>query len=147
MKEMLKRIQESKDVQIYQKLLKVLGDYSITTPATGIDSLFDTASGEGKKVLPKDKKALEILDYVLSCNSVPRCIHKLLNLRFSDLPVEYRPISKDGRKHRVCHWVRGAEISDRVKDLVDWKNTGKIGKWGDIEGEPVELIPLEKEEK
>ena len=144
---MLKKIREAKDVNLYQQLLRILGDYSIRVPATGVDELFGVASDQGKKILPKDKKALEILDYILSSGSTARVIHKLLNLRFSDLPVECKPLMKDGRKHRVAHWSRGTEISDRVKDLVDWKNVGKTGRWTDIDGEAVGLIPMKKEEK
>lgn len=148
MNNILKRIQEAKDVQIYQRLLKTLGDYTANVPTTGVDNLFDVASEQGKKILPKDKKAIEVLDYVLSCGSVPRIVHKLLNLRFSDLPVECRPIMKDGRKHRIAHWSRGTKISDRVKDLIDWENTGQTGKWTDIDGEKIDLIPIiQKEEK
>jgi len=143
----LKKIQEAKDVNLYQKLLKVLGDYSASIPATGVDNLFDVAAEQGKKILPKDKKALEILDYIFSCGATARVIHKLLNLRFSDLPVECKPIMKDGRKHHVAHWSRGAKISDRVKDLIDFDVSGTTGHWTDIDGEKVELLPLEKEEK
>ncbi len=147
MDNILKQIREARDVSLYQKLLKTLGDYSASVPATGVDNLFDVASEQGKKILPKDKKAQEILGFILSAGSVPRSIHKLLNLRFSDLPICYRPVMKDGRKHHVAHWSRDKKISDRVKDLIDWENTGKTGKWTNIDGESVDLIPMEKEEK
>jgi len=147
MDNLLKKIREAKDVNLYQRLLKVLGDYSASVPATGVDNLFDVAAAQGKKILPKDKKALEILDCILSSGSVARVVHKLLNLRFSDLPVECKPIMKDGRKHLVTHWSRDGKISDRIKDLVDWENTGKAGGWTDIDGEKVDLIPIQKEEK
>lgn len=147
MNNILKKIQEAKDVNIYQKLLGVLGDYTSNIPCTGIDKLFDVASEQGKKILPKDKKALEILDYILSCESTARVVHKLLNLRFSDLPTEYKPMMKDGRKHRVANWSRGAEISDRIKSLVDWDNTGAVGRWTDIDGEKVDLIDISDKSK
>ena len=147
MKNVLKKIQEARDVNLYQRLLKTLGDYSASVPATGVDNLFDTAAAQGKKILPKNKKALEILDYILSSGSVARAVHKLLNLRFSDLPIECRPITKNGRKHLVAHFGREGKISDRVKDIVDWENTGKAGRWVDIDGEKVSLIPIQKEEK
>jgi len=147
MDNILKKIQEAKDVGLYQKLLKTLGDYSAGIPCTGVDNLFDVVAAQGKKILPKDKKALEILDYILSGGSTARVVHKLLNLRFSDLPVECRPIMKDGRKHLVTHWSRGKKISDRVKDLIDFDVSGKAGHWTDIDGEKVSLIPIQKEEK
>lgn len=147
MKNVLKKIQEARDVNLYQRLLKTLGDYSASVPATGVDNLFGVAAAQGKKILPKDKKALEILDYILSSGSTARVVHKLLNLRFSDLPVECRPIMKDGRKHLVAHFGRDGKISDRVKDIVDWENTGKAGRWVDIDGEATSLLPIKKEEK
>lgn len=147
MNDILKIIRETKDISIYQRLLRVLGDYSASVPATGVDALFDTVAEHGKKVLPKDKKALEILDFILSGGTTARVVHKLLNLRFSDLPVECRPIMKDGRKHLVTHWSRDKKISDRVKDLVDFDLSGKVGRWVDIDGESVSLIPIHKEEK
>lgn len=147
MKNVLKKIQEAKDVHLYQQLLKVLGDYTASVPATGVDNLFTVAASQGKKILPKDKKALEVLDYILSGGSTARIVHKLLNLRFSDLPVECRPITKNGRKHLVAHFGRDGKISDRVKDVVDWENTGKAGRWVDIDGEKVDLIPIHVEEK
>lgn len=146
MDNMLKKIQEARDVSLYQRLLKVLGDYSASVPATGVDALFDVVAEHGKKILPKDKKALEILDHILSGGSTARVIHKLLNLRFSDLPVDCRPIMKDGRKHRVTHWSRDKKISDRVKDLIDFDLSGKAGHWTDIDGEAASLIPIKKEE-
>lgn len=147
MNSILRKIQEAKEVKLYQRLLKILGDYSVSVPATGVDNLFDVAAAQGKKILPKDKKALEILGYILLGGSTARVVHKLLNLRFSDLPVEYKPIMKDGRKHHVTHWTRDGKISDRIKDLVDWDNTGKVGSWTDIDGEKVDLIPIHAEEK
>ena len=147
MKHILKKIQEAKDVSIYQRLLRALGDYSASVPATGVDALFGVVAEHGKKILPKDKKALEILDYILSGGTTARVVHKLLNLRFSDLPVECRPIMKDGRKHLVTHWSRSKKISDRVKDLIDFDLSGKAGHWTDIDGEKADLLPLKKEEK
>ena len=147
MDNILKKIQEARDVSLYQRLLKVLGEYSAAVPATGVDKLFDIAVNQGKKILPKDKKALAILEYILSCGTAARIVHKLLNLRFSDLPVEHRPMMKDGRKRLVAHWSRDTQISDRVKDLIDFNSSGTAGRWTDIDGDKISLIPLDKEEK
>lgn len=147
MKNLLKKIREARDVSLYQRLLRALGDYTASVPCTGVDKLFDVVSEHGKKILPKDKKALEILDFVLSNGTTARVVHKLLNLRFSDLPVECRPIMKDGRKHLVTHWSRDKKISDRVKDLIDFDLSGKTGRWTDIDGEKANLLPIKTEEK
>lgn len=141
----MKRIIEAKEIVLYKKLLQVLGDYSTKVPATGIDRLFDIAIEQGKKVLPSDKLALNILGFVLNSGSTPKVIQKLLNMRLSDLPVQWRPMIKVGKKHEVAFWVRDNKISDKVKDLINWDSEGKTGKWGDLEGESVQLLDLSKE--
>jgi len=143
---MLNKIRESAGVDLYQKLLKTLGGYSVDIPATGVDSLFNAVAEYGKKVMPKNKKALEILKWLLTDAAPAQVVHKLLNLRFSDLPVSHRPISKAGRKHQVAHWTRDGKISDRIKDLISWDGSGKAGNWTDVDGEKVTLIPIEKKE-
>lgn len=142
----LKKIKEAKEVQLYKRLLRVLGEYSKTVPATGVDTLFDNAVKRGSKILPKDKVALSILDYVLEDASAARVIHKLLNMRFSNLPGSMRPLMKDGRKHHVAHWMRGnALVSDQIKDLIAW-DEGSAGYWSDVEGNKVTLIDMVEED-
>ena len=147
MSDMLKKIRESVNVSLYQKLLQILGGYSIDIPATGVDNLFDTAAESGKKIMPKDKKAVAILTWLLSCGAPSQVVQKLLNLRFSDLPVEIRPITKAGRKHQTALFGRGRKISDQIKDLIDFEGSGKKGQWVDIDGEKVELIDISSEDK
>jgi hypothetical protein len=147
MNNVLKRILESRDTNLYKKLVAILGEYTTSIPCTGIDDLFDSAIKHGAKILPKDKRALDILDHILSCDSTARVIHKLLNLRFSDLPAELKPISKVGRRHQVVHWTRGANVTDRVKDLINWEGSSAVGKWTNVDGEIVALIDIAKEEE
>jgi len=144
---MIREVFEAKGVQIYKKLLRVLGDYSRKAPATGVDKLFDTVVDLGKKILPKNKTALTILDCVLS-NPVPVAVQRLLNMRFSDLPkTENRPIYKKGNRYLVAWWSVDGQISDKVQSLIDFKGTGKTGRWTDLEGDDVTLIDLSKKEK
>jgi hypothetical protein len=147
MKNIYKKIQEAKDLDIYKKLLNVLGDYSTNVPATGVDGLFNIAIEQGKKVLPDDKQGLAILDFILTNNSTPAAVQKLLNMRFSDLPTDLRPMIKVGRKHEVAFYTRAAVTSDRVKDLIDWEEAGKKGQWTNLDGETAQLLDLTKEEK
>jgi len=147
MSEFLKKILEARNTNLYKKLVSVLGDYTTGVPATGIDNLFNSAIEHGAKILPKDKRALDILDCILSCGSTARVIHKLLNLRFSDLPAELKPITKTGRKHVIAHFGRNGEVSDKIKSLVDWEGSGKLGNWVTVDGEKVTLIDIAKEEE
>lgn len=143
----MKKILEAKDLNVYKKLLRILGTYAKDAPAQGIDSLFNTVAGLGKKILPKDKIALAILDELLDEDNPADTVQKLMNMRFCNLPVGYRPLVKAGRRYRIAYWNRGDHTSDRVKDLIDWDDTGKAGRWSGIDGVPVKLIDMSKDTK
>lgn len=137
---------EAKDVAIYKQLLRVLGDYVQKTPGTGVDKLFDAAVESGKSIMPKDKRALMILNHILyKKDTTPAIVQKLLNARFSSLPIDIRPIYKDGRKKVVAAWNRGVNTSDRIKDLIDFAGGSTGGSWADIDGNSVKLIDMTKE--
>jgi len=139
----MKKIFEARDVNVYKELLKVLSEYTAEVPCTGVDKLLDLAVEQGKKILPSDKRALAIIEYMLTVDSTPAIVQKLLNMRFSDLPIELRPLTKDGRKHVVAFWMRGKKISDKVKDLIDFDGIGGKGQWVNVDGENVTLIDKE----
>lgn len=143
----MSKLLESKGLELYKRLVRILGAYSKSVPATGIDRVFDQVVSQGIRVLPKDKFALAILDCVLCEKNVPNTVQTLLNMRFSDLPVEVRPMSRKGRRHEVAFWSRGDKKFDQVKELLDLEGVGKAGKWTDPNGESVQLIDLTKEEK
>jgi len=130
---------EARDLDVYKKLLKVLGEYSDKFPGTGVTRMFNQALSSGKKILPKDKLAIDILHFILKNNSTTGAIHRILNHRFSNLPVELQPLIKDGRSKRIAHWTREALVSDKIKDLIDWKGVGKKGFWSTVDGEKVKL--------
>jgi hypothetical protein len=143
------QILESKDVSIYKRLLRVLGDYKEAHAGTDIDDYFDRlTSPKGIKMLPKDKHALVILDCVLKGPSVPGIIQKLFNCRFASLPICVKPMYKVGRRTRVASWTRGMYVTDMVKELIDWEGKGR-GSWTDIDSNKVTLLDLtkDKEEK
>lgn len=143
----MRKLLESKGLDLYKRLVRILGNYSKSVPATGIDRVFDQVVAQGIRVLPKDKFALAILDRVLDEKDVPNTVQTLLNMRFSDLPVEVRPMSKTGRRHEVAFWSRGDKKFDMVKELLDIEGVGKSGKWTDPNGESVQLIDLSAEQK
>lgn len=139
MKSITQKIQEAKDVSVYKRLVQVLGDYSKGFPFTGVDKLFQSAVNGGKKILPGDKFALKILDYVLQGESSSGVVQKLLNIRFSDLPVEFRPLSKKDRRKEVAFWMLKDRMGDKVIDLISFDNEGK-GHWVTADGEKATLI-------
>lgn len=141
MKKANKTINEAKDLQLYKMVIRVLGEYSVSVPCTGVDALFNTAIEKGAQIIPKDKNAIEILYFVFG-NDAPSAINNMLNLRFSDLPVGLRPMIKPSRKHEVAFWTRDKNTSCRIKDLIDWGATGKQGTWTDCDGKKQEVIDM-----
>ena len=137
----------NKSLSVYKKLLYVLGDYTDNFPGTGVGKLFNQAIANGKKILPSDKKALDILWCVLTQDTAAASLHKLLNMRFSNLPLELQPMSKPGRAKEVSFWSRGAQTYDKVKDLIDFEGVGKKGSWTDVDGNKMKLIDVTVEEK
>jgi len=131
---------EAKDLNTYKKLLRTLGEYTDKFPSTGVDKYFKQALENGKKIMPKNKRALEIIDSVLrGSNSAPGAVQQLLNLRFADLPIEVRPIYKEGNKKIVAFWDRGGAVQDKVLGLIAWD--GKVtGAWSDADGKKVTLL-------
>jgi hypothetical protein len=123
-------------------MLRVFSEYCSNTPCTGVDKMFDTLVDGGAKILPSDKLALEILNHVFGGSESPGAqIHKLLNIRFADLPASIRPRIKPGRKALVANWTVGDVISDKVMNLIDWSG-GKKGFWSDVHGNKQSVIDV-----
>ena len=142
MKGRAKLILEARDLSLYKMMLRVFADYCSDTPCTGMDKMFDTLVENGAKILPSDKLALEILNHVFGGSESPGAqIHKLMNIRFADLPASIRPKIKSGRKHLVANWTTGDVTSDKVKDLICWSGSGS-GFWSDVNGDKQEIIDV-----
>jgi len=144
---MHRAISEAKDVNAYKHLLRVLGDYCKKFVATGVDELLTQAIDKGKSVIPSDKLALSIISDLLKNESVGAAVQALLNMRFSDLPIELRPVYKDGIKCRCAMWTADDVVGDKVRNLLRFDKDAKKGKWTDIDGKPVELVDMMKEEE
>lgn len=140
-----KEILEARDVTVYKRLLRVLGDYVEDNAGTEYAELLNRACDKGKQIMPKDKRALAILDCVLKGDTVPRIIQNLFNLRFTNLPIDVKPMFKN-RRVVVASWTRGMYTSDRVKDLIDFEGKGQ-GKWTDIDKKKVTLLDMTTDEK
>ena len=139
-----KKVNEATDATAYKHMLKSLGDYSTKNAFTGVDGLFKTACDKGKKIMPKDKNALSILQYVIMQPTSSSSVQRLLNTRFSSLPIELRPMAKDDEKKEVAMWMIGDRISDKVVDLIDFTGEGK-GYWCNVQGEKVSLVDFDEE--
>lgn len=140
-------LKEAKELGCYKKLLRVLGEYTDAFPATGVDRLLNKAIENGTRIFPKDKKAIEILHHVLSLSkSAPARVQELLNVRFSDLPVEIRPTFKLGNRREVAFWNADDKLNDKVISLLNFNADGKSGFWSNVDRKKVDLIELTQEE-
>jgi hypothetical protein len=130
----------TKDNDIYKKLITLMGDYDTNFPATGINGVFNKLIDNGRGSVPKDKVAQSILSYIVySHDSTPAKVHAVVNTRFSSLPMDVRPLCKNGRRKEVAFWNGSNGIGDRVLDLIDVTGKNK-GYWCDIKGKKVELV-------
>ena len=144
---MMKQITEAKDVTIYKNLLRQLGDYATSNQMTGVSKLFQQVIDGGIKVLPKDDRALSIIDRtIISAANPASSVQKFLNVRFSDLSIDLRPIVKNGRRKEVAFWCRNGEVFDKVCDLISFSGKGRSGYWCNIRGDKMELLDINFEE-
>jgi len=141
---MVNLLKEAQDLEVYKKLVKVLGEYSDSFPATGAGKWYRELLKVGLKAMPKDKLALRILDKILSCkhDSVPARVTKLINYRFSDLPFHHQPIYKDGRAKQVAFWSRNGKSYDRVIAMLNTGEDKDRGMWATMDGTGVDLVDM-----
>ena len=138
------RLQEAKDLDIYTRILNAFVQFIDWNPMTGMYKIYKQFLDAGLKCIPKDKKALDILESVLS-GSVPKSIQDLINTTFSELPLFVRPIYKKGNSKLAAFWKRDDKIYTKVFDLIALDGSTSKGAWVDEKGEPVELLDLSKE--
>ncbi|MHA2023683.1 MAG: hypothetical protein ACTSWQ_08495 [Candidatus Thorarchaeota archaeon] len=138
------KVLESRDVNTYKKLLTIFGNFCDEYPASSVDRIFNLMIEKGARVLPSEKRARAIIDYVVSeCESGPMKVQKILNMRLCDLPVELRPLTKTGKRHEIAFWCRKDQIYDKVKDLLNLEDGGS-GHWGDADCKKVILLDVKE---
>jgi len=140
-------LENEKDLTTYEKLLKAFADYTTAFPATGCDTMFNILLNRKTAVIPKDKDAVKILDYVLgSKENAAGIVQQILNMRFCDLPVECKPMYEHEAEKKVACWKQNDVISDKVVSLLDLGQKGKIeGFVCCYSGEKVKLLATVKE--
>jgi len=135
-------LRENRQLDVYKALVSVLGEYSDRFPATAADKLFDEAVSNGKKIVPKETRALRILSAILAnVTSIPARVQELLNIRFTDLAVDVRPMYRETDKTYVAFWNRDGNVYDKVIDLVGFDGKSS-GHWSDASGKKVKIISL-----
>lgn len=133
-------VEAKQEMGIFKALLRMLLDYSDKSTGTSITGILNQFLEVGIKALPRDRRALAILRHVLFCKETSSGkMQKLLNTRFSDLPVCIRPQYQEDKKILVAFWERDGKIYDKLFSLVNVE-TGKQGSWSSESGESVKLI-------
>lgn len=134
------QINETKELGLFKLLVTKMGEYSQKFPLSSVIKHLDCAIANGKKVIPDDKKAKEIIELVLNNGTSGEAIQYLLNRRMSDLPSVNRPHYEDGDNKCIAFWVKkDGLVSDRIKDLLNLDGEPS-GKWCDLKGKSVKLL-------
>lgn len=134
---------EAQDLNVYKKMLEIFSDFTDKYPGTGMNRVYKSILDAGLKCVPKDKRAVEMLDYVLSDN-VPKSVQELINTNFGDLPITIRPLYKSANQKLVGFWSKDGKICGKTFDLLSLGKEGK-GFWCDEKGEKIDLLDLSKE--
>jgi len=139
---MLQILNEARDLKLYKKLLAVLGEYSDKYPGTAVSKMFKDAVNRGLSVIPKDKRAQQIIWDIIMRNSlsIPEAVTQLLNMRFADLEIGLKPLYKNNRVKEVAFWAKDGKVHDKVLSLLNF--SGKDGYWSDAEGKKVSLVDI-----
>lgn len=132
-------INESQELIIYKKVLNIFADFIDKQPATGLGKMYKQLLDLVLKCVPRDKRALEILDSILTVNA-PKSIQTLLNISFIDLPITVRPMYLSGNTREVAFWKRGNNVYTKVCDLLNLSKDEGEGYWVNKDGNRVTLV-------
>ena len=133
-------LQESKALSLFKRLLNVLEEYAMTFPLSNLSKYLDFALAKGKKIIPTDERAKDILEFVLQMGTPAESLQFLTGRRFSAIPTIIKPIYKDkSNRVQVACWKKGDEVSDMISSLLVLEGE-KNGSWVSDKGEKVLLI-------
>ena len=128
-------LNEAKDLDHYKRLIQMFGAYY--DKFSGWGQMYRKVMAGGLKIIPKEKKAQSVLSHVIGKGEGSN-IQLLLNGQLAELPVQIRPVFKQGNKIMCAYWHRDDKIFTKIVDLLDF--TGKAGSWTDEQGKSVTLI-------
>jgi hypothetical protein len=129
-------LDEAKDLTLYKKLVVVFSDFVDKYPGTGVGNIYRNLVEVGIKSMPSDKKALDILKYVIENYSVS----DIMNKRLSELPITLKPVYKQGNTKLCAFYCVDGKLHDRAINLLNFE--GKKGNWTDENCEKVSLLDL-----
>jgi len=135
-------LEQREDLQVFKKLVAVFDEYSSQYPYTAFASFYKQILAKGIKSLPKDKKALEIFSFILDkATTSATKVNEIMNLRFSDLPVEVQPVFlATPAMQDVALWKKDENVYDRIISLFSIEETSSEGIWVNRAGKTITLI-------
>lgn len=146
MSSLLKKLNEASDLGLYKRILASFSCFVDSQPGTGINRIYKQLLDRNLKIMPKDKRALEILDYVTKDKSDSAAVQDLMNKTFSDLPCTCRPSYKVGSSKMIAFWNCGGKLYTKVFDLLSLQDSTGSKFWSDEAGNKIELIDLSVQE-
>lgn len=113
-------LSKSKRLVVYTLLLKTFQEYCDRFPGSGISKYLDYFLEIGKKIVPSDERAQDILLWVLTCGTSGEAVAVLCGKQFTDLPVIIRPSYKDGDVIKIAHWGTKEKNYNNIFSLLGW---------------------------
>lgn len=142
----MEKLNEASDLNLFKKILNAFSCFVGSQPGTGMNRIYKAMLDINTKMMPKDKRALDILAYVTKDKSDSAIVQDVMNKTFSDLPCTIRPVYKDGSAKVIAFWCVDGKIFSKVADLLDLDGDDKKCYWANEKGEKVDLIDVTVEE-
>lgn len=146
MQTLRQKISEATDLGLFKRILGAFSCFVERQPGTGMSRVYKGMLDVNVKMMPKDKRALDILDYVVKDKSDSAIVQDVMNKSFGELPCTVRPMYKAGSTKLIAFWCVDGKIFSKVADLLDLDDRGGTKFWSDEKGSKVDLIDLTIEE-
>ena len=141
-----KKLSEATDLGLFKRILGAFSCVVERQPGTGMSKVYKAMLDVNVKMMPKDKRALDILDYVVKDKSDSAIVQDVMNKTFTDLPCTVRPTYKVGSSKLIAFWCADGKIFNKVADLLDLDGGSSTKFWSDEKGAKIDLIDLTTEE-
>lgn len=139
----IQRLNEAKDLSLYKRMVDMFA--RAYESYSGFGGTYRKILDGGFRIIPKDKRAQEILNYVVGEGS-GKNIQSLMNMRFAELPVDIRPNFRNGKKYETAYWCIDDKLNTKIFDLLSFPEVKGKGKWADESCKGVSLLELQKKE-
>jgi hypothetical protein len=139
-------LDEATNLNVYKQLLVLFSKFIDQYPGTGAGNIYRSIMQNGLKIVPKDKRVLDILEYIIGLGEF-KSVQELLSKSFSDLPITIRPVYKEGTRKITAFWEVDGVLYNKIIDLINIDGSGGTGKWVNEKGEKIKLMDLKIKEE